>query len=107
MNHYADWDPTTRTDETDQAQVWLTPSYGIMDAHVSYKLPLNLKVGIEIFGHLFNALDEVYIQDAVDNSSYNAFRNDDGGFVNSHSADAAEVFLGLPRIFNAGLRLTY
>ncbi|MEA2043706.1 MAG: carboxypeptidase-like regulatory domain-containing protein [Bacteroidota bacterium] len=106
MNHYADWDPTTRTDETDDAQVWETPAYGIMDAHLSYQLPLSGKLGIEVFGHLFNALDEIYIQDAVDNSSYNSYQDDDG-IVNPHSPDAAEVFLGLPRTFNAGLRFTF
>ena len=41
-------------------------------------------------------VDEVYVQDATDNSRYNAvpFR------VNSHRANAAEVFLGMPTAFN-------
>ena len=40
----------------------------------------------------------MYIQDATDNSGYNGY-HDDGG----HDATSAEVFLGTPRYFNAGL----
>jgi len=105
-NYFAAWDPTTRTDEADDEQVWQVPAFGIMDAHLSYQLPLKGDLGIEVFGHVFNVLDEIYIQDAVDNSAYNAYRVD-GDIVNPHSADAAEVFLGMPRTFNVGLRFTY
>ena len=41
---------------------------------------------ILLFLHMFNALDETYIQDATDNSSYNAWSD-------THSASDAEVFL--------------
>ena len=46
------------------------------------------------------AVDEVYIQDATDNSQYNAWDDD-------HDADDAEVFFGLPAYINFGLTLTY
>ncbi len=104
-NHYADFDPTTRTDENDVAQVWLTPAYFLADMHLSYKLPLEGKFGVEIFGHVFNLTDAMYIQDAVDNSKYNAFMGYDGRF--SHTVNSAEVYLGLPRTFNAGVILTF
>lgn len=50
-----------------------------------------------------NLLDEVYIQDALDNSRYNAypFR------VNDHSANAAEVYLGMPTSYNLGLSIQF
>ena len=50
-----------------------------------------------------NALDEVYVQDALDNSRYNAypFR------VNDHSANAAEVYLGMPLSYNLGLKINF
>jgi hypothetical protein len=51
-------------------------------------------------GHLFNALDAVYVQDAVDNSQYN-------GWGKSHLASDAEVFLGTPRYFNLGLTVNF
>ena len=106
-NHYSDFNPLDRDDPTDRAQSWKSPSYGVFDFHASYKLPVNLgPVGLTLSAHIFNALDEIYVQDAVDNSSYNAYRID-GAIVNPHSADAAEVYLGLPRSFNIGLQLNY
>ena len=57
-------------------------------------------VGVTLFAHVFNALDATFIQDATDNSRYNAWDKD-------HDADDAEVFFGLPRTFNIGLSLTY
>ena len=54
------------------------------------------------FVHVFNALDAIYVQDATDNSSYNAF-NDDG----IHDASSAEVYLGTPRYFNMGLSVRF
>jgi len=104
-NFYADWDPFTRTDEADISQVWKTPAYGIMDFHVSYDLPLKGKVGLSIFGHLFNALDEIYVQDATDNSKYNGYYGTENAL--SHTANSADVYLGLPRFFNAGLSVRF
>jgi len=106
-NNYADWDPFSRTDENDRAQSWKAPSYGIMDLHASYNLPIDLKgIQLQLFAHVFNILDTKYIQDAVDNSPFNAYRVD-GEIVNPHQADAAEVYFGMLRTFNVGLSLTY
>jgi len=102
-DYYADWDPFTRTDETDKAQVWKTPSYNIFDLHASYDLPLKGKVGVQIFAHVFNLLDKVYVQDAVDNSPYNGYYGPDKEY--SHTAMSAEVYLGLPRTYNFGILL--
>ncbi len=102
-NYYADWDPFTRTDPTDVGQVWKTPDYSIFDAHFSYNLPFDLKgVNLQLFAHLFNIFDTVYIQDATDNSRYNGIKG-----APSHSAQRAEVFLGIPRTFNVGISLNY
>ena len=111
-SHYADFNPEDRTTSDDRAESWLTPTYGIVDLHAKYKLPFQLGgLDLSIFAHVFNALDEVFVQDAVDNSAYNAYRlKDESGkkyIVNPHMADAAEVFLGLPRMFNVGLQLNY
>ncbi len=104
-NYYADWDPTSRLvldgGTADRVQSWKVPNYGLLDLHASYALPLDLNgVNIKLFAHVFNLLDEVYIQDATDNSRYNAFSN-------THKASDAEVFFGLPRTVNFGLSLTY
>ena len=101
-NYYADWDPLSRSDPNDRGQSWKIPSYGLVDFHFSYNLPLNLKnVGIQLFAHVFNVFDKLYVSDALDNSRFNAYTADG---VN-HKADDAEVFMGIPRIVNVGVRI--
>ena len=102
-NHYSDWSPDSREVEgdADRAQVWKTPSYGKLDLHLSYKLPEIAGLDMTLSGHIFNVLDDVYIQDAVDNSKYNGY----GDKV--HAAHNAEVFLGTPRHFNVGLSVNF
>ena len=102
-NHYSDWSPDSREvdGDADRAQVWKSPSYGKLDLHLSYKLPTVGGLDMTLSGHLFNALDDVYVQDAVDNSQYNGF----GDKV--HAAHNAEVFLGTPRHFNVGLSVNF
>lgn len=104
-NHYAAWDPFDRTDAADAGvQSWKIPGYSVVDLHALYDLPIAFGgVRLQAFLHVFNLLDAVYIQDAVDNSRYNAFR--DNG--KNHAADDAEVFLGLPQYFNAGLTVNF
>ncbi len=104
-NYYADWDPFTRTDPNDRGQVWKTPAYTIYDLHFSYKLPVDLYgVNLDLFAHVFNLFNTIYIQDATDDSQYNAY-NAVGS--QTHSASDAEVYLGMPRTFNLGISLSY
>ncbi len=100
-NHYANWDPFSRTDPEDRKQSWKVPNYSVVDAHVLYNLPMKFgPVQPQFFLHVFNLFDELYIQDATDNSRFNAWDHD-------HDADDAEVFVGLPRYVNAGLQLNF
>jgi len=102
-NHYADWSPDSREVEgdADRAQVWKSPSYGKLDLHLSYKLPEIAGLNMTLSGHVFNALDDVYVQDAVDNSKYNGYGD------KLHLAHNAEVFLGTPRHYNLGLSVNF
>jgi hypothetical protein len=101
-DHYSFWDPFTRTDETDIDQVWKTPNYTVFDLHASYDLPIKTdEVAVEVFVHVFNLFDEIYIQDAVDNSAFNGYYGEDDQY--SHEPWTAEVFLGLPRNVNFGV----
>ncbi|NOZ08077.1 MAG: TonB-dependent receptor [FCB group bacterium] len=118
-NHYADWDPTSREVEdtdgdgtisadelaaADRTQSWKAPGYSKVDLHMSYDLPVDFAgTKLQLFAHIFNAFDDVYVQDAVDNSKYNAFTGDG----KNHKADDAEVFLGTPRSFNAGISILF
>ncbi|NOY50747.1 MAG: TonB-dependent receptor plug domain-containing protein [Chlorobi bacterium] len=104
-NHYAKFDPTTRTDETDTKQVWKTPSYSLLETHINYRLPLKGRLGVNLFLHGFNLLDALYVQDATDNSSYNGNSGPDGQF--NHDVNRAEIFLGIPRTINAGVKITF
>ncbi|MBT3216863.1 MAG: TonB-dependent receptor [Candidatus Marinimicrobia bacterium] len=106
MNHYADWDPTSREYTPgdaffDRKQSWKSPDFGILDIHAYYNLPIKLgPTKPKLFLHVFNALDEKYIQDAADNSEYNSYDQD-------HDADDAEVFFGLPMSINAGVSIAF
>jgi len=102
-NMYAQYDPIARTDPNDREQTWKTPSYNVFDLHFYYALPVNLSgVTFQVFAHAFNLLDTIYTQDAVDNSSYNGISG-----APSHSAQRAEVFLGIPQSFNAGVSIAF
>jgi len=107
-DNYSDWGPSAREyDSTDpdatpdREQVWQAPKYSKMDVHISYDLPSIGGLNLTAFAHIFNALDDVYVQDAVDHSNYNSY----GDKV--HAAHNAEVFLGSPRYFNAGISVHF
>jgi iron complex outermembrane recepter protein len=101
-NYYSDFDPFSRTNPNDRGQVWQVPSYSIFDLHMYYRLPAKIAgLDVSVFAHVFNLFNALYVQDATDNSSYNGYSADG----TNHSADDAEVFLGLPTTFNAGFRV--
>ncbi len=107
---YSDFNPIGRTSLEDangdgnaneRPQAWQVPNYSVLDLHAFYTIPTkDAGFSLQVFAHVFNALDEVYIQDAGDNSQFNSFDDD-------HDADDAEVFFGLPRNFNAGITITF
>ena len=102
--NYADWSPSAREiveGVADRAQVWEAPGYSKLDLHASYDLPSVGGLDLTLTGHIFNALDEVFVQDAVDNSKYNSWGDKE------HLAHNAEVFLGTPRYANIGLTINF
>ena len=101
--NFADWSPDSREvdGDEDRAQVWEAPGYSKLDLHLSYKLPEIAGLDMTLHGHVFNALDDVFVQDAVDNSKYNGYGD------KLHLAHNAEVFLGTPRYYNLGLTVNF
>jgi hypothetical protein len=104
--NYSDWSPGAREydgsdADADRAQVWKAPGYSKVDFHASYKLPSIGGYDLTAFGHVFNATDATFIQDAVDHSQYNSYGD------KTHAAHNAEVFLGLPRTFNLGIAVNF
>ena len=109
-DYYSKFNPQDRISSTDRRQVWKVPSYSLFDFNFSYVLPVKLQgVGLQLFAHVFNVFDKLYISDATDDSQYNAYAMSTYPYapINPHSADAAEVFMGLPRTFNIGVSLSY
>ena len=103
-NHYAEFSPFDRTDPGDRTQPWEVPGYTVFDLHTAYNvaglIPAWRGGDVRVFANVYNVFDEIYVQDAVDNSLYNSFDRD-------HDADDAEVFLGIPRNLNIGIELTF
>ena len=103
-NNYSDWSPASREisgGTADREQVWMAPGYSKIDLHAYYNLPMSLAgTKLQVFAHVFNLTDALYIQDAVDNSQYNSWDKD-------HDSDSAEVFFGSPTYFNMGLTVRF
>jgi len=104
-DNYSDWSPGAREydgsdEDADREQVWEAPGYSKVDLHASYALPIS-GYDVSLFGHVFNATDAVFVQDAVDHSQYNSYGS------KTHAAHNAEVFLGTPRYFNVGIAVSF
>ena len=93
-DHFSNFDPARRTEPEDTEQAWEIPAYGLLDAHMNYRLPFEFSgAKFELFGHVFNLLDSKYITDADDGSD--------------HNAATADVFVGLPIRFNIGVIIRF
>ena len=99
--HFADFDPAGYSDRT--SAVWQAPGYMVLDLATGYDFDRG-RYGIRLFVYIFNITDGFYVQDAVNNSRFHAYT---GNGVDMGKADDAEVFIGLPRTFNVGTRITF
>ena len=100
--YYSDWNVFGRTNEADRAESWEVPNFSVLDLNLNYRLPIDFNgVTVDVFAHIFNVADAVYIQDATDNSAYNAYD------LKEHGADDAEVLLGLPSNYNGGVKINF
>jgi outer membrane receptor protein involved in Fe transport len=98
--HFADFNPFDRVNPADRTQSWEAPGYTVFDLHAGYTLDLpTVRSRVKVFANVFNLFDKIYVQDALDNSSFSGFA------PLTHAADDAEVFIGLPRTFTLGLQI--
>lgn len=103
-NYYSEFDPFDRTNKDDLVggkaqQVWQIPTYNLFDFNFAYDLPQDiLGLDVVVFAHVYNIGNNLYVQDAVDNSAFNAWTGDG----KNHKADDAEIYPGLPTTFNVG-----
>jgi len=79
---------------------WKMPSYGTIDLHAGYSFKFE-KANFTVMLHVLNVLNNVYISDAS-----NAYFTNKLGNYNS-DINSAGVFYGLPRRFNASIRLDF
>jgi outer membrane receptor for Fe3+-dicitrate len=96
---------TPAADEVlERNQPWKTPGYSVFDVHFSYSLsqliPIASGGDLRLFANVYNIFNQVFVQDAIDNSAFNGYDLD-------HDADDAEVFLGTPRNVNLGFQVTF
>jgi mRNA-degrading endonuclease HigB of HigAB toxin-antitoxin module len=110
-NYYSQFDPVSRDDPDDREQVWQIPAYNLFEFHFSYLVPAQvLGLDVTLFAHVFNLTNLLYVQDAVDNSTFNSWYHDDnrsfsadpGEHYQPHDASAAEIYPGMPTSFNFG-----
>jgi len=107
-NFWSSWNVLTRDDSSDREQSWKVPNYTTVDLHFMYQIPTVVKgLRMTVFAHVFNLLNETYIQDATDNSSYNAWASSSWPYAPyySHTSSAAEVFFGPRRSINLGVEI--
>ena len=112
---YASLDPTKQTSATNKGTLEL-PSYGLVDAGVSYKLllgtdkskSLNFRLNVN------NVLDEVYIAESRTNIFASDFVSGTSGPTYASAgktfngvADANQVFFGFGRTWNFTLRYNF
>ena len=106
--YYAYFDVTA---ERDPGQSWQIPDYTVVDLHAAYDIPWKLgSAQFQVFAHVFNLLDELYISEGTDNSSYEGYHEGNyykNPFNQSHTAESASVYLGLPINFNAGIKISF
>jgi len=102
--HYSTWNPAGALNIETQ-ETWEIPEYYLIDLHAGYTLVMNARYRISLRGHVFNLLDELYVQDAINNGALSELPGDQLEYANT--AGAARVFIGLPRTFSAGIHVTF
>ena len=103
-NYYSQFDPVSRSNPDDREQTWQIPAYNLFEFHFGYLLPSQiLGLDVTLFAHVFNLTNELYVQDATDNSEFNAWSVDG----KDHKADDAEIYPGMPTSFNFGFSAAF
>ncbi len=91
--NYANFNPTDLVGVNKDRESWLMPSYGLLDFNFGYELKFLKKYSATISGGVMNVLNEVYITDAQNGLGFDA--------------TTANVFVGMGRRFNFGLKIGF
>ncbi|HEX7412221.1 MAG TPA: hypothetical protein VF298_08790, partial [Bacteroidales bacterium] len=89
--------------EGNPVESWKIPAYAIFDMHTGYRFKIKTfkKLGFVIRLNMLNALDKMYISDAINNDTYIQRP------FNSFDARSASVFMGAGRQFTASLKIIF
>ncbi|WP_297984675.1 TonB-dependent receptor, partial [uncultured Chryseobacterium sp.] len=101
-NLYSAFEPQNRTTETSAAAVKL-PAYGLLDAGVGFKLPLNATQGFKFRFNVNNVLDKVYIAESRTNIAADTNPANNWNGINKNN----EVFFGFGRTWNASATFNF
>ncbi len=72
-NLYADYNPTSRSDEGDRGvEAWKIPAFGTVDLNVAYDFDI---AGLQaaLYGNVYNLTNEKYVMDAQDGTDHDAY----------------------------------
>lgn len=104
---YANFTPEGRSDPANaNVQAWKLPSYGLLDAMLSYTFRLDGKK-LTFRLNIDNIFDKIYIAESVDDIKYDP--NDPTDFVigDSGSGKRNRVYPGFGRTWTFGVRLNF
>lgn len=97
LEHYARFDPTSRTEESDRQPLKL-PSYGLLDLGIAYRFKIK-RYEFQIRANMNNVLGTNYIAEATDFYADNMSYED--------MLKNARGFYGFGRTWNIGLRMDF
>lgn len=90
--NYANFDPITLTGNNKDRESWRLPSYGLLDFYTGYDFKAK-KVKISLTAGVLNVLNNVYISDAQNGSTFDA--------------NSALVYMGMGTRLNVSLRIGF
>jgi hypothetical protein len=90
--HYADFDPSGRQDETDRNQSYRIPPSTLINMHLSFNYPLNKQL-VTLYVNCNNLLDDTYI-----------IKGEDG---TQHNLEDFRGFWSFGRTFDMGIRYRF
>jgi outer membrane cobalamin receptor len=91
--NYANFDPVGLVGANKDRESWMMPSYGLLDFNFGYEIKVFKKYFATLSGGVMNVLNEVYITDAQNGLGFDA--------------RTANVFVGMGRRFNVGLKIGF
>ncbi|RMG27410.1 MAG: TonB-dependent receptor [Bacteroidetes bacterium] len=97
-NLYARFDPTSRTEDPNAAprfnnNATKLPDYGLVDAGISYTVDFTDKLGMRVYGNVYNLFDELYVAEATDRQG--------------ESLENLNGFFGFGRTWSAGVKIFF